>query len=413
MGKETNIEIEYSATTFVPSYERKQQKEVPFTPPSYGEKFISTFITATVWAGVLVTLPLTFFWVFKKEKENEKILVRRLGKLQDTQYQIAGRIPVLPLIDDEIIIDLSDRNTTIESRTVPTVDRCMVDISGNAKWSIFNSVAADSNTKDVVGDTNRLIGMIIQKQIVKSTIREIATERKRIETKIFNLINDELAEIGVNLKNLEVEIQPSKNQPFIQEEDDGMPKNPGLGGAIEQANSQSNMIQDVLSGMVGHPGFSNIVASVVQTVEEVNNKQQGDQFKPQVYTDLSKQTVTTGDCDAGEGSGLLSEPDMEFIKPLIDQKLTPELVASMNTTLLLSGSNGKDILIDPLNRLRKGVVSVVMTNSTGADCTIKISNSKLAQILSGQLSYKNAYVNGDVQISGDPSDLANLTKLFS
>ena len=104
MGKETNIEIEYSATTFVPSYERKQQKEgtdtifvsvfwaeklnfwkcirvkVPFTPPSYGEKFISTFITATVWAGVLVTLPLTFFWVFKKEKENEKILVRRLGK---------------------------------------------------------------------------------------------------------------------------------------------------------------------------------------------------------------------------------------------------------------------------------------------------------------------------------------------
>ena len=308
------------------------------------------------------------------------------GKLQDTQYQIAGRIPVLPLIDDEVIIDLSDRNTTIDSRTVPTVDRCMIDISGRAKWSIFNSVAADSNTKDVVGDTNSLIGIIIQKQIAKSTIREIATERKRIETKIFNLINDEIAEIGVNLKNLELEIQPSKNQPFIQEEDDDMPKIPGLGGAIEQANSQSNMIQDVLSGMVGHPGFSNIVASVVQTVEEVNHKQ-GDQFKPQVYTDLSQQT-TTGDCDAGERSGLLSEPDMELIKPLIEQKLTPDLVASMNTTLLLSGSNGKDILIDPLNRLKKGVVSVVMTNSTGADCTIKISNSKLAQILSGQLSYK-------------------------
>ena len=69
------------------SFERKRpinfgnriRVTVPFTPPSYGEKFISTFITATVWAGVLVTLPLTFFWVFKKEKENEKILVRRLG----------------------------------------------------------------------------------------------------------------------------------------------------------------------------------------------------------------------------------------------------------------------------------------------------------------------------------------------
>ena len=334
---------------------------------------------------------------------------------------------------------MSDRNTKIEPRTVPTVDKCMVDLSGTAKWSIFNSVAADSNTKDVVGDTNRLIGLIIQKQVSRSTIREIATERKRIETKIFHLINDELAEIGVNLKVLELDIQASKNQPFIQEEDDGLPKIPGIGGAIEQANSQSNMIQDVLSGMVGHPGFSNIVASVVQTVEEVNTKQQSDLFKPQVYSDLSKQP-TTSDCDAGEASELLSEPDMELIKPLIEQKLTPELVANMSTTLLLSGSRGKDILIDPSNRLRNGTVSVVTTNSTGADCIIKISNSKLTQILSGQLSYKekmskfcvgvkfliflfldtnfqhhkkNAYVNGDVQISGDPSDLANLTKIFS
>ena len=315
------------------------------------------------------------------------------GKLQDSQYQIAGRIPVLPLIDDEIIIDLSDRNTVIESRTVPTIDKCMVDLSGNAKWSIFNSVAADSNTKDVVGDTNRLIGLICQKQISKSTIREIATERKRIETKMFHLINDELAEIGVNLKVLELDIIASKNQPFIQEEDEGMPKIPGIGGAIEQANSQSNMIQDVLSGMVGHPGFSNIVASVVQTVEEVNNKQQqGDQFKPQVYSNLSQQS-SAGDYDVGEASGLLSEPDMEMIKPLIEQKLTPELVASMNTTLLLSGSSGQDILIDPSNRLRNGIVSVVMTNSTGADCIIKISNSKLAQILSGQLSYKERMSN--------------------
>ena len=69
--------------------------KVPFTPPSYGEKFISTFITATVWAGVLVTLPLTFFWVFKKEKENEKILVRRLGngsKLFSGPKTNAGKI---------------------------------------------------------------------------------------------------------------------------------------------------------------------------------------------------------------------------------------------------------------------------------------------------------------------------------
>ena len=38
----------------------------------------------------------------------------------------------------------------------------------------------------------------------------------------------------------------------------------GICGSIEQMNSQNHLLQDMFAGMAGHPGFANIVASVVQ-----------------------------------------------------------------------------------------------------------------------------------------------------
>ena len=38
----------------------------------------------------------------------------------------------------------------------------------------------------------------------------------------------------------------------------------GICGSMEQMNSQNHLLQDMFAGMAGHPGFANIVASVVQ-----------------------------------------------------------------------------------------------------------------------------------------------------
>jgi len=43
--------------TFIPSYEKDQSAAVPFTPPSLPEKLLAGVITATVWTGIIFTLP--------------------------------------------------------------------------------------------------------------------------------------------------------------------------------------------------------------------------------------------------------------------------------------------------------------------------------------------------------------------
>ena len=40
--------------TFTPSYERRDDVEHPFTPPSIGERLMASVLTATVWTGVLM-----------------------------------------------------------------------------------------------------------------------------------------------------------------------------------------------------------------------------------------------------------------------------------------------------------------------------------------------------------------------
>merc|ERR1711990_462994 len=158
--------------TFTPSYEQDQSTaDVPFTPPSIPEKLLAGMITATVWTGIIFTLPVAYFWVFKKEKKNEKILVRRLGKLQDS-FTFGGRVPVLPLIDEEIRIDTSEQISKIETKDCFTTDKCGVRGFGQIKWKISDSIKADSRSINAKQDTERLLHLYVNKQIAKSTIRE-------------------------------------------------------------------------------------------------------------------------------------------------------------------------------------------------------------------------------------------------
>ena len=68
--------------------------------------------------------------------------------------------------------------------------------------------------------------------------------------------------IGIECTKLEMKVTASATQPFIQggqEQAVG-----GLASSIESMNSKSNLLADMFAGMAGHPGFANIVASVVQ-----------------------------------------------------------------------------------------------------------------------------------------------------
>ena len=58
MTSHTSIEIGLeNCKTFTPSYEREEESTVPFSPPSLPEKFLAGILTATVWTGIIFTLP--------------------------------------------------------------------------------------------------------------------------------------------------------------------------------------------------------------------------------------------------------------------------------------------------------------------------------------------------------------------
>lgn len=105
----------------------------------------------------------------------------------------------------------------------------------------------------------------IQRQISKSFIREIATEKEKIERKLRLQLSLNTHKIGVKIDNIKLSVVPSSRQPFLNPSGVGEPMD-GIGGAVEQLNNSSatDMVEDFLKGLGDHPGFANILGSMVQ-----------------------------------------------------------------------------------------------------------------------------------------------------
>ena len=69
-----------------------------------------------------LTLPVSYFWVFKKASENEEILVRRMGRILPSVRR-GSTIAKLPIIDQEVRIDTSLRKTIVPDKEVCTFDK--------------------------------------------------------------------------------------------------------------------------------------------------------------------------------------------------------------------------------------------------------------------------------------------------
>merc|ERR1712062_107259 len=165
----------------------------------------------------------------------------------------------------------------------------------------------------------------------------------------------------------------------------------GIGGAIQSANQSGDMVSEMLAGFIGHPGFSNIISSVIHTVEEhvaKSNEHSPDGFDPQSY-----------DATNTESAALL-EPSMSTILELIKTKKRQRTP----TQLLIIGSGGEDLYLDP----RYEIPQIVRSGTKSGECSIKIKNSILAKILQKQLSYKEAFANGEIQIEGDAHQIRHL-----
>jgi hypothetical protein len=90
-------------------------------PPSVAQRFAENVVTAAVWTGVLLTFPVSYFYVRKTPEKDRQILISRLGRLQKSAS--AGSFYKLPMIDSEIEIDLSQQTYYVRQKEIFTTDK--------------------------------------------------------------------------------------------------------------------------------------------------------------------------------------------------------------------------------------------------------------------------------------------------
>jgi len=338
------------------------------------QKAVEGFVTAAVWAGVLITLPVSYFYVFKKPKSDEQILIRRMGRLQSPS---SGTVAKLPLIDTETRADLSIQVTVVKDRELFTMDKCGLIVGAEVRWRLTNPVLAFTNATDYKKVAADEFDLEIQRLICKSFIREVATEKKKLERKLIQQVSMNTHKIGVVVEAIQLNILPSKNQPFLNPTGATVPMD-GVGGTFERINNSntSSMVQDFVAGLGDHPGFANIVSSMIQTVGDIHQTNIRD----------------------------LSETEQKSINLTIDQII--EALRSKKIKI----SNGSVVLriTDGDIRLSGDGIQKHPRGRGEADCIVTATNENLAQILKGNSSYQAAFANGHLSVEGDVKKLQQL-----
>lgn len=364
--------------SFIPSYEKQIHNDY-LEPPSVAQRFAENVVTAAVWTGVLLTFPVSYFYVRKTPEKDRQILISRLGRLQKSAS--AGSFYKLPMIDSEIEIDLSQQTYYVRQKEIFTTDKCGVVVSCELKWRLVDPVQAHSTSSDYKKLAEDEFALEVNRQISKSYIRQLAMEKAKIEDNIRFHISVKVDKIGIKIDSVFLEFVPSKNQPFISPDIAAAPEPlGGIGGAIESANNGPGMgiFNDMLEGLTDHPGFSQIISSVIQTVGDVHR------------SNLEIEEI---------------EETEEFklsIREIIDILKSKKLVVKEKSILIkLEEGNifiREDIIKEHSNEFK----------DQKADCFLTMKATVLVKILQEKLSYKTAFSNGQLAVDGDVNVLSQL-----
>jgi len=250
--------------------------------------FSENLVLGAAWTAVYLTLPVSYFYVWKKHKENEEVVVTRLGRVQKRSK---GSFHKLPFIDSEVSISLDPKNSTIKKHLLITLDKAAVLVGVDVTWRVSNAVLAYKSAANYEECFLNALRPVLRRRIERTVIRVLATEQSSLECKLRSDFNYEGEIYGITVDAVSVQIEASATQPYLNpnEANPALPADPmsailnkenagapiqlnssnigNFGDALRSVGSSlpTDLMNDIIGGLANHPGFSNILQNIPQS----------------------------------------------------------------------------------------------------------------------------------------------------
>ncbi|KAM6960834.1 stomatin-like protein 1 [Aplochiton taeniatus] len=210
-----------------------------FTDTSQGwvSWICNIIVTFLVYISTFITFPLSGWFVLKTVPNYQRIVVFRLGRVRPPKGP--GVVLILPLIDQWQRVDLRTRAFNIPPCQVTTRDGGIVAVGADIQFRIWSPVMSVVSIQDLNASTRLTAQNAMTHSLAKKTVREIQTERVKLEEYLGIDINELTRPWGLETDRVELTVgavlkapEGGPSGPFIMPP--SVPGLEGLAGPIQQ-----------------------------------------------------------------------------------------------------------------------------------------------------------------------------------
>lgn len=349
-------------------------------PLSLGCRICSGVATVLCYILVLLTLPVSAYFTLRKIKVYEKMVIYRLGRLQSTVGP--GFVVVLPCIDRCAKVDLRMKAFSVPPQKIVTADGAVIEIGAEVYHQVKDAVQSVGNVQDLNHSTRIICQTSLQKQLGKQNLNDIESDKPVIAKAILDDVNQMTKTWGVEVSKIELSAVKLYSQP-----------NPLF--------SQSSNPLSFLGPVLFPPGTSNAPVDQLQhffgagfaPVKKAENQ-------PLVSLEATKSHPEAVGLDMERGIGSPAD-------------LINAINSHLGTVLVKEfGYIYKFVMTGEASLEASGIFYLDLKNGEGQagfgyplieepDVTLTLSSGLFQELLARQISPFNAYMGGQLVVSGD------------
>jgi len=350
-------------------------------------RFLTHFLTALSYFFFVVTFPISIFFCVKTLRQEERLVVFRLGKMIGAKGP--GRVLVFPWLDRCIKAVVSDSAFSVPPQQLITNDGGIIEIGAEVQYGITDVVVMVREVADHQDILRSLGKTVLVRLLAKKHISKLNREKTACANEIMKELNKQVRKWGLIIRCV------SLSEIKVLKQPEAMPGTGGMGKLLQGL------------GLAPPPP-----SAAPKPKEQSAGYPSPLEFARKAYSDDNSKN------DATDVTGVVEKAE----KGEMDWKTCLETIFKMEQlqcafeqeTYGLYGVTITDKDVSLVIEVSESGGKVSLEGSEEAKSVnvgVKISSSDLAGVLKGSLPPLQAYLTGRISTNGDIRKLMLFEKI--
>ncbi|ESO09564.1 hypothetical protein HELRODRAFT_150560, partial [Helobdella robusta] len=343
--------------------------------------------TAVCYLVFIFTLPVSLIFTLKVSKSYERFVIFRLGRYMQTTN--SGYAIVLPCIDSWARVDMRMKAFSVPPQKVITVDSAVIEIGAEVFYQVFDPLKSINNIQDLNHSTRIMCQTSLLKHVGRRYLAELETSRQSIIDGLKDEVNEATRPWGVAVTKIELSAPKLYSKP-------------------NQLNENSNNPLSFLGPVLFPPGSSNPPMEQLQNYFGLGNKENAENSEK--MKSINSIPTTKMDQIRNDTNFINSKiaNSVGYLMSLVSAQLNSTLVREFDLLYKFAitpndpNQDKNDSVIFFLDlKNGDGKVGIGYPYLVDPDVVLMMTQEVLQDLMEQRISPFNAYIGGQLSVSGD------------